>query len=98
MIYRTRNYIELEALSSEELRNVKYANHLPHELIERSSLLLYDFIDRYFIDEEAQKKLVSELWCFHEVIKAHLYSILDDIDEAKKMLAECQGIEESIEK
>lgn len=97
MIYRTRNYIELEDLTPEQLNTVKFVTHRPYEMTERSALLLLDFIDRYFIDEEANKKLVSDAEIFPETIKAILDSILDDLFEVEKMLAECQGIEETIE-
>ena len=96
MIYRTRNYIELEQLTPEQRKPIEYATHLPHTLIQRSSLLLYDFVDRYLIDEEAQKNLISHVELYPETVKAIIGSILDSIDEAAKMLEECQGIEESI--
>ena len=98
MIYRTRNYIELEQLTPEQRKTIEYVTHMPHTLIQRSSLLLYDFVDRYLIDEEARKKLISDLELFPETINALIGSVLDSIEEAEKMLAECQGIEESMEK
>ena len=97
MIYRTRNYIELEQLTPEQLKTVEYVTHLPYTLTQRSSILLYDFVDRYLVDEEAQKKLVSDIELFPETVKALIGSVIDSIDEAAKMLEECQGVEESIE-
>ena len=97
MIYRSRNYVELEQLTPEQRKAVEYATHMPYTLTQRSSLLLYDFVDRYLVDEEAQKKLVTDVELYPETVKAIIGSILDSIDEAAKMLEECQGIEESIE-
>lgn len=97
MIYRSRNYVELEELNKEQLCAVKCTTHLPCTIIERCAVLLYDFIDRYISTDEARAKLVSDVELFPEIITAHLNSILDHLDDSAKMLSECQDIEETIE-
>ena len=98
MIFRSRNYIELEAMNKEQLEAVSNATHEPHRIVERCSYLLYDFVERYLSTKESRDKLISDVDIFPEIVDATLNSIIDHLDEAKKMLGECQGITETIEK
>ena len=97
MIYRSRNYVELEGLTKEQLEAVSCTTYLPLQKIKCGTTLLGDFIDRYLSDDKARAQLIADVDVFPETVIAHLNGIFDLLDDAMTMLSECQGIEETIE-
>lgn len=63
----------------------------PSVLVERSRLLLLDFITRYLDGKEEREQLINELRIDDgATIAAHLFGIYEHLAGASQMLKECQ--------
>ena len=88
MEYKSYNYttLEEELKTHEDSIKVSEVTNHPRVLIERSNVLLWDFIEEYIHNPQ---KLLLDIDLRKDVITAKIYSIYEQMCLAEKMIVEC---------
>lgn len=93
MDYKTMNYKTLEENIKTEKEALKLSNvtFRPSILIERCNNLMANFSEMYLETEENRKNLQSDIVHRSDMVLALFYSIWEQLQDAEKMLSECQS-------